>query len=1509
MYKLCRVSTEIKMSSIFCPFTTGDKLTEVDSTSQTIVQPAVDEAPHHEVIVPRQKSPLLSTLPSLGSGCPGQDPQTSLSVPASLLRASLSQPGSSEANANGHTDVHTETFLSSVPASPICASSPRTRRGERRGQGEPSSGPEKSDTPGQGALWRGEAGVPEEGSTISSSRQARTGPQPDSTHKLKSSDVLHIPHLPERRAQSPDHRISESVMTPDLLNFKKGWLMILDKQNEWKKNWFVLSTHNLRYYKDAVAEEASELMGEIDLTTCHQVTDHQVQRNYGFQIHTQTLVHTLAAMTAGIRRNWIQALAKNVRPSNTPDAMSLSDNLCPFGSSAGALCEPDLTRDSLSPEVSAKMRQAAKRRCGQRRREGGQAKPCGGGGAVAQRDPREVPVEVWAVERRRRRREERRKRYESVMGLVLEPGRQEEEEEETRGGAAVPHRGPLEQEQQQRVQEIEERWQQVEKAAIRQERRVPLYPDTPPRDASDLERLLHNYKRRVEELTAQLTQSSCHEAELNTTLEEQMSSTWDFQLGSSNVHESGDVAVKMDPTLYSSHVSSLTDKYRQTKELLRLEELRRQRMQEQLGFGSSTKLCDGGTDDTQGRITRESGCPELLEHLSFTSSEELRSSAVAQMKQTPGENEAGRDHVGLEAERGLVEEVMSLTRQNEALNQRNQEMVHQLTEADREIERLRLELELCKRQDGRPHLSDLEEPLSTRVECLESELREKCAELQEAQAQLTAQTEKLMETLTQLQLSEDTLEDLRCQECTKADHSPRHFQQASEVQLEEDRLVDCGEELCVVEAQDKKTLEPEMPQCCHRDEVTQSQVLLDAQRSEERETEDEEQAGNGPCPEKEASVHCLVEGLQRRSETLGRLLKLTGETDLPVLLPFVSERQEAGVNRSITTRLRLEEEVWTTLFNLLKSDRTRRRAEADVFDRLTAEVAAAKLEEIKLYLAAHKHFSSSPINSPIVRTAPPACSAQTNNGSVLPESDISRAETAEASGEVSQRTKERILSLCRRLCNDSLWTSLRESIQTKASLLNCTASSLESSAGTELRATAQGLCSLWCRPGDPELLHRQTMGTELLCVYVVSQLEAVQEEGVQTEASLWGGEDTCESCQVLQQANEELHARLTDLESQRSKGHISNDCTSDAAQVKDVDQETMGNHLKGCNSHLIETEGPTELVAHTVRNKAEDFPSEGPDSPSQTEDMAFVNGEPEPADVCPMREDLTDIGSDECDGRTSLQEQHRRDWESLKATCEQGLLAMEGSHQRALAELQLQHRRELALLQQDKERLLAEEAAATQAAIEAMKKAYQRELEKVLQDTHIEISTMGNADVEEILKRHREELSSSREELDVLSQQYSLKCLESAHLAQALEAERRALQQCQRQYQEISARHQELSGGLANADILPSSLSKEAVCPIQREKILYELQIGLRVKRAEVDFLTQEMTSLKEELQAAQRDKRCATERCTDMHTELSVTRARAQRDLEELREHLRLAYKALEASSAEEHLDMLQNY
>lgn len=105
------------------------------------------------------------------------------------------------------------------------------------------------------------------------------------------------------------------------------------------------------------------------------------------------------------------------------------------------------------------------------------------------------------MERRRRRREERRKRYESVMGSVLELGCQEEDVQVGMGMAtdtATPfaHHSSQEQ-QQQRAQEIEERWQRVEKAGIREEKRVPLYPDTQAKDVGTLERLLYNYKRRV----------------------------------------------------------------------------------------------------------------------------------------------------------------------------------------------------------------------------------------------------------------------------------------------------------------------------------------------------------------------------------------------------------------------------------------------------------------------------------------------------------------------------------------------------------------------------------------------------------------------------------------------------------------------------------------------------------------------------------------------------------------------------------------------------------------------------------------------------------------------------------------------------------------------------------------------------------------------------------------------------------------------------------------------------
>uniref|UniRef100_A0A671V4H1 Myosin phosphatase Rho interacting protein n=1 Tax=Sparus aurata TaxID=8175 RepID=A0A671V4H1_SPAAU len=297
--------------------------------------------------------------------------------------------------------------------------------------------------------------------------------------------------------------------TPDLLNFKKGWMVKLDEQGQWKKYWFVLTDHSLRYYKDSIAEEASDLDGEIDLSTCCNVTEYQAQRNYGFQIHTQEGVHTLSAMTAGIRRNWIQAVMKNVRPSTAPDVASLTEDHGSFSPSEG-LVRPDVTQDSPSSEASSVERESAggvtKSRARERRREGrsktfdwAEFRPIAQ--ALAQQRAQEAErhhADLGELERSRRR-EERRKRYESVTSSsentsTTEGGRTDCESGE--GVRQIDSLSPKYLERQQRMEEvIEQHWHQVENTPIRDERRVPLPTAVQSRETAELEQLLENYKQ------------------------------------------------------------------------------------------------------------------------------------------------------------------------------------------------------------------------------------------------------------------------------------------------------------------------------------------------------------------------------------------------------------------------------------------------------------------------------------------------------------------------------------------------------------------------------------------------------------------------------------------------------------------------------------------------------------------------------------------------------------------------------------------------------------------------------------------------------------------------------------------------------------------------------------------------------------------------------------------------------------------------------------------------------
>ncbi|CAM9321146.1 unnamed protein product [Lampetra fluviatilis] len=221
-----------------------------------------------------------------------------------------------------------------------------------------------------------------------------------------------------------------------------------------------------------------------------------------------------------------------------------------------------------------------------------------------------------------------------------------------------------------------------------------------------------------------------------------------------------------------------------------------------------------------------------------------------------------------------------------------------------------------------------------------------------------------------------------------------------------------------------------------------------------------------------------------------------------------------------------------------------------------------------------------------------------------------------------------------------------------------------------------------------------------------------------------------------------------------------------------------------------------------------------------------------------------------------------------EAECERGLLLMEECHRGALRELQEAQRRTVAALGEEKERLLAEETAATVAAIEAMKTAYREELEKLRQ-------SRGGASrsVTEERAQHEQDLASLQREIEALSEQYSHKSLQAAHLLQALEAERAALQQSRRNNRELNARNQVTRG------------TGDGRCSGEETR---GGGVALRVKESEIEFLKQELRSLREELHTAQRDKKLAAHRYKDMYREMSLARAHAQRDSRLLQEKLR---------------------
>lgn len=115
--------------------------------------------------------------------------------------------------------------------------------------------------------------------------------------------------------------------------------------------------------------------------------------------------------------------------------------------------------------------------------------------------------------------------------------------------------------------------------------------------------------------------------------------------------------------------------------------------------------------------------------------------------------------------------------------------------------------------------------------------------------------------------------------------------------------------------------------------------------------------------------------------------------------------------------------------------------------------------------------------------------------------------------------------------------------------------------------------------------------------------------------------------------------------------------------------------------------------------------------------------------------------------------------------------------------------------------------------------------------------------------------------------------------------------------------HQELHARLSEEiDRLRGFIASQGTgdgCGRSNERSSCELEVLLRVKENELQYLKKEVQCLRDELQKLQKDKRFTSGKYQDVYVELNHIKTRSEREIEQLKEHLRLAMAALQEREA----------
>ncbi|XP_056607715.1 myosin phosphatase Rho-interacting protein isoform X3 [Triplophysa dalaica] len=1279
-------------------------------------------------------------------------------------------------------------------------------------------------------------------------------------------------------------RTLDRTPTPDLLNFKKGWMSRLGEDGKWRKHWFVLTDQTLRFYQDSVAEEAADVDGEINLSTCYDVTDYPVQRNYGFQIHTKDGVFTLCAMTYGIRRNWVQAVMKNIRPTVAPDVT------CSVPQKAiGAH-----TRTGSINQYNTLPQEEEKRSRIRDRRKEGRYKTFDWAELSCKQNKEELSSDLSGRE------------WNHYYEHRVPPAPASSPEgpvvcfESVALGKECPQKTRLYQSLKSMSTHVPSHSTMV---VTNHTSPGSISPDSLEVDAASVRVYCDSpgdwlVKRPKKEKKLQVDRPTSPMLVNFSSSSVQTEWQWEVELQSLRREiESEQERSQTQESESKLSESRLQGELNDTQDCLRKAELRTQEAETLL------KEREGVLEDLQRRLDEVTGCLKSIEEAQAL--KEVRLQRHLRLLQESQERERRSFSDSLDQSEQRLKELEERLRLKEAeldkrptgevteLVQRCQELQNQLEESDCEVGRLQARLHTeetlyydmehdyeraCEETQGlRGALQDCErvceERFQTQLERKQQDLDRKERELQEVLVKMAVLGSSLEETERRLKEAQtippevnasfDTMTEPQCmlkvsnirekmirkngsetQPIIPGEESDRVISviQALELKLcdTEDRL----RELTIHLQQQKLNKGPHTlnDSCCGHTSIQNLDGLLFV----------------NALPSCTGALN-ILQGKAVLCENPGSFQTLNMISRVLSLEALVIQRMASALEHPSTELLSRLSDLRVNVFRmsqggndcgavesrysqiflyLQEQDQTNSILSEDDIQRLCVRAELAYLIHTVHTHSSQEQQGSGPFNLlpwPVLDSSLSGSKKENESKQGYKLADISPSELAPYSEQMEELAANLLLE------DSEVQLAYRKNL---AAELHAQAQSLQ-----DLSTHLQSNLKETGMTGELPASVLKVAMCQAALAYMACRLRSAMQQEMsalckQREQAEYEARAVCRSMEVLLQEQTELYEeKLLEgrvVVEKVEQGHVSAEVNAhlrvDEAERLQVEFEEKLQELQ-----KIHEEEMSRLHKYYIQN----MPTAPPLS------LQEDNGELEQVSITALQVRIRELQSEITFLKQELSKQDafQLDLESVKATYEHAFSLMEESHQRVIDEMQRQHQREVERLTEERERVLQEETNATIAAIEAMRKAHKEEMDK----THKAMQSGANVDICQLHAQYNEELESLHRELEVLSEQYSQKCIENTHLTQTMEAERDALGITQRENQELHAHNRELNECLAAELSLMHSRMNGEVKHTQssQEKDVYQLEVNLRVKESEIKCLKQEITSLKLELQAA----------------------------------------------------------